>query len=208
MVEIPQPKIEVTEHRVEEKQCPCCGKCTRATFPEDVKGPVQFGQRVQALVAYFVNEHFIPVDRVCEIFEDVFDVSISPGTCSNVNEKLFSQLKVFEEGLKAYLLACRVLHFDETGMRCEKKLHWVHVASSQTATLYTIHPKRGQEAMDQAAILPQLMGVGIHDHWFPYFSYKSTPTTPWQARQAKAARWQEPFGPSQRKARLRPTVCP
>ena len=52
-------------------------------------------------------------------------------------------------------------------MRCEKKLHWVHVASSQLATLYTIHAKRGQEAMDEADILPQFKGsqsmiIGFH----------------------------------------------
>jgi hypothetical protein len=41
-------------------------------------------------------------------------------------------------------------------MRCEKKLHWVHVASSQMATFYTLHTKRGQEAMDAADILPRL----------------------------------------------------
>src|ERR1700690_74243 len=170
--EVPQPKIEVTEHRSLEKKCPCCGELSRGIFPENIKGPVQYGERVQALTAYFAHQHFIPVDRVCQIFEDVFGVNISPGTCSNVDEKLFRQLESFESSLKAYLLAARVLHFDETGMRCEKKLRWVHVASSQLATLYTIHAKRGQEAMDEAGILPQFQGIGIHDHWFPYFAYE------------------------------------
>ena len=129
--DIPQPKVNVTEHRVEEKKCPCCGEITRASFPENIKGPVQYGDRIRALIAYFSHEHFIPVDRVCEIFEDIFGVALSPGTCANVDEQLFANLEVFEAGLKTHLLATRVLHFDETGMRCEKKLHWVHVASSQ-----------------------------------------------------------------------------
>jgi len=170
--EIPQPKIEVTEHQAVEKQCPCCKGINRSLFPENVKGPVQYGERVQALAAYFAHQHFIPVDRLCQIFEDVFCVSISPGTCSNIDTKLFQQLQSFETSLKAYLLAARVLHFDETGMRCEKKLRWVHVTSSQLATLYTIHAKRGQEAMDEAEILPQFQGIGVHDHWFPYFTYE------------------------------------
>ena len=170
--DIPQPKINVTEHRVEEKKCPCCGETTRASFPENIKGPVQYGDRVRALIAYFSHEHFIPVDRVCEIFKDIFGVALSPGTCANVDERLFANLEVFEEGLKAHLLAARVLHFDETGMRCEKKLHWVHVASSQMATFYTVHTKRGQEAMDAADILPRFQGIAIHDHRFPYFAYK------------------------------------
>ena len=170
--DVPQPKIEVTEHRSLEKKCPCCGEVSRGIFPENIKGPVQYGERVQALTAYFAHQHFISVDRVCQIFEDVFSVNISPGTCSNVDEKLFRQLESFESSLKAYLLAARVLHFDETGMRCEKKLHWVHVASSQLATLYKIHAKRGQEAMDEAGILSRFQGIGIHDHWLPYFAYK------------------------------------
>lgn len=170
--EIPQPKVEVTEHRVEEKKCLCCGELSRALFPKNVRGPIQYGERVYALIAYFAHQHFIPVDRVCEIFEDIFGVALSPGTCANVDEQLFQKLEAFESGLKVYLCAARVLHFDETGMRCEKKLHWVHVASSQLATLYTIHPKRGQEAMDEMNILPQFKGVAVHDHWFPYFTYE------------------------------------
>lgn len=169
--DVPQPKINVTEHRVEEKKCPCCGERTRASFPETVKGPTQYGDRVRALIAYFSHQHFIPVDRVCEIFEDIFGVAISPGTCANVNEQLFTNLEVFEMGLKAHLLAAQVLHFDETGMRCEKKLHWVHVASSEMATFYMMHTKRGQEAIDAAGILPHFQGTAVHDHWFPYFAY-------------------------------------
>lgn len=170
--DIPQPKIHVTEHRVEEKKCPCCGENSRALFPENIRGPVQYGDRIRALMAYFSHAHFIPVDRVCEIFEDIFGVALSPGTCANVDQQLFANLEVFEASLKAHLLVSRVLHFDETGMRCEKKLHWVHVASSQMATYYTMHTKRGQEAMDAADILPKYQGIAIHDHWFPYFAYR------------------------------------
>ena len=170
--DIPQPKIEVAEHHAVEKQCPCCGERSRGLFPDNVRGPVQYGERVQALTAYFAHQHFIPVDRLCQIFEDVFGFTISPGTCSNVDAKLYRQLESFEISLKTYLLASRVLHFDETGMRCEKKLRWVHVASSQLATLYTIHAKRGKEAMNDAGILPRFQGIGVHDHWFPYFTYE------------------------------------
>ena len=143
----------------------------RAVFPDAVRGPVQYGDRVQALVAYFAHQHFIPVDRVCQIFEDIFHIDISSGTCSSVDERLYQKLESFESSLKAYLLAARVLHFDETGMRCEKKLYWVHVASSQAATLYMMHPRRGRDAMDEMGILSQFDGIAVHDHWFPYFSY-------------------------------------
>jgi transposase len=98
--DVPRPKIEVTEHRSLEKKCLCCGEVSRGIFPENIKGPVQYGERVQALTAYFAHQHFIPVDRVCQIFEDVFGVNISRGLGSNVDEKFFLQLESFESSLK------------------------------------------------------------------------------------------------------------
>lgn len=169
--DLPQPEVEVTEHQAEAKRCSCCGHRTKAAFPKNVMAPVQYGERIQALAAYFDNQHFIPADRLCQLFEDVFGLPISPGTCANIDKKLFQQLTTFEANLKAYLIAGKILHLDETGMRCCKKLHWVHVASSDTATFYGIHQRRGQEAMNKFNILPQFQGTAIHDHWAPYFSF-------------------------------------
>ena len=170
--DIPEPKVEITEHQLEAKTCPCCGTTSKAAFPQDIKAPVQYGERVQALVAYFAHQHFLPVERLCQVFEDIFNVTLSAGTCSNVDSKLFAQLESFEINLKAHLIASKVLHFDETGMRCNKKLHWIHTAASERATFYGMHTKRGKEAIDEFNILPQFTGSAIHDHWFPYFAYE------------------------------------
>lgn len=169
--DVPRPEVNVTEHRIEVKICPCCGKTSKGLFPDNVKAPVQYGERVQALVAYFQHQHLLPVERVCQILSDLFDIGISPGTCSNIDRKLFKKLDSFEMNLKAYLIASKVLHFDETGMRCNKKLHWIHVTSSESATFYGIHAKRGQEAINDFDLLPKFHGSAVHDHWFPYFAF-------------------------------------
>jgi transposase len=41
--DIPEPKIKVTEHRVEVKQCPECQRKVQGSFPQLVKAPVQHG---------------------------------------------------------------------------------------------------------------------------------------------------------------------
>jgi len=170
--DIPKPQVEVTEHCAEIKQCPCCGSSTKGEFPDHVSAPVQYGGYVQALAVYFAHQHFIPFKRLTQIFEDIFDIPLSPGTCSNIDKKLFNKLYFFEENLKRYLLAEKVLNFDETGMRCNKTLNWIHVACSKKATFLGIHARRGQEAMDEFNILPRYGGIAIHDHWTPYFVYK------------------------------------
>ena len=61
--DIPEPRIEVTEHRVEVKQCPQCQQKIQGCFPQDVKAPVQYGVRIKAVSAYLQHQHFIPEDR-------------------------------------------------------------------------------------------------------------------------------------------------
>lgn len=169
--DLPEVAVYVTEHQAETKKCPCCDHYTKATFPHNVTAPVQYGERAQALIAYFQHQHFIPPDRVAQLFKDLFNIPLSPGTCVNVNNRLFKNLETFEVTLKIYLLASKVLHFDETGFRCEKKLHWIHVTSSSLATFYGLHEKRGGEALKALNILPLYKGFAVHDCWMPYFAF-------------------------------------
>jgi transposase len=169
--DIPAISVKVTEHQVETKVCPCCGQQNQGEFPEGVNAFTQYGKRVKALTAYFLHQHLIPFERVAQLFEDLFNIPLSPGTCSNMDRKLFKNLEIFEKNLKAHLLACKVLHVDETGVRCDKKLHWIHVTSSETATFFGLHPKRGSEAIDEIGILPKYQGSLVHDHLHCYFSY-------------------------------------
>jgi transposase len=169
--DIPPPKVEVTQHEAIKKRCPQCGMDNRGNFPQEVRGLVQYGERVQALSVYFSHQHFIPIDRVCQVFEDVFNLPLSAGTCSKFDKQLFKQLEPFEQSLTSFLLKESVLYFDETGARCEKKLHWTHVACSPKATFYHFHAKRGQEAINSMGILPYFTGIAVHDEWQAYFKY-------------------------------------
>lgn len=169
--DLPPLRLEVTEHRAHVKRCPCCRRQTKASFPQNVTAPVQYGVQIQSLVVYLDHQHFIPADRLCQLFQDLFGASISEGVCARVEEKLYKQLAPFEENLKTCLAAAEILHVDETGMRCKKKLHWIHVASTKGATFYGFHERRGKEAIDSFGVMAAFKGRAIHDHWAPYFSY-------------------------------------
>ena len=55
--EIPEPKIEVTEHRVEVKECPQCRAKIPGQFPESVVAPVQYGLRLKTIAGYLQQQH-------------------------------------------------------------------------------------------------------------------------------------------------------
>jgi hypothetical protein len=46
----------------------------------------------------------------------------------------------FAEQVRSRLAAARVAHFDETGMRVQGRLRWVHSASTGKYVLITVDP--------------------------------------------------------------------
>jgi transposase len=75
------------------------------------------------------------------------------------------------EAIHQGLLNAPVVHFDETGVRCEGKTQWGHVSCTPTLTHYFIHPNRGVEAMKSQGIITAMQGRAIHDHWKSYFAF-------------------------------------
>ena len=61
----------MTAHRAEIKICPGCGAENRGVLPAGVTGPVQYGNGVKTWAAYFPGEHFVPVERTAQLFEDL-----------------------------------------------------------------------------------------------------------------------------------------
>jgi len=65
-----------------------------------------------------------------------------------------------------------VAHFDESGVRVGKRLHGLPVTSTDRATYYRIHDKRGEEAMTAMGILRHYLGTALQDSWAPYRKYR------------------------------------
>lgn len=86
--DIPPMMVEVTEHQAEIKVCPHCQKSVITNFPEGVNAPTQYGERIKAMAVYLNHQQLVPEDRVQNVFEDLFDLSISTATIVSMGEKL------------------------------------------------------------------------------------------------------------------------
>jgi transposase len=169
--DIPPVKIKVTEHQAEIKTCPYCSSVNKASFPLSVSQPVQYGSNIKSHAVYLTVRQHLPYKRTAELVRDFFGAEISPATIFKANKECSTLLEDPVDDIKEQITASDVVHFDESGNRCEQKNHWVHSAGTPTLTYYMIHKKRGSEAMDAAGILPTFYGRAVHDHLKSYFKY-------------------------------------
>lgn len=169
-IEIPEPQVEITEYRPMVVNC-ACGCEHRGEFPWEVTPHVSYGPRLKAYAVGLVDGHFVSLSRTAEIIADQYGVKPSDGTIQKWIGQAADRLAAAYEANRQAILAAKVSHFDESGVRVNGQTQRLHVAGTAEHAFYTIHPKRGLDAMVAGGILPEFTGCSVHDHWGPYFGF-------------------------------------
>lgn len=168
--DMPEPCLVSTEHRL--MGIMCCGKLQVGTYPSGVNAPVQYGPRLRALGTILNTEYRMPFAKISRLFMDLYNYEVSEGTLTNANETAFEALAGVEEQIKTAVLASELVHFDETGMRVEGKLHWFHTACNAAFCYLFVHTQRGKGALRSTkSLLKDFKNWAIHDCWASYFDF-------------------------------------
>lgn len=170
--DLPEPHLEVIEYQRWVCTCPKCDQPVSGVFPADVTAPVQYGTGVKTLTTLLSVRGCLSYEKIKQLFLDLFGYAINESTLHSANEKAFDRLQVSEQNIFRSLLAEPIVHFDETGIRANGSLHWMHTAGSEKFTHLFVHQKRGGQAMtSDFSLLPFFRGWAVHDCWSSYFHF-------------------------------------
>ena len=163
--------VEVTEHQVEIKQCPGCGREAKGAFLATVIQPTQYGDRLRVQASRLNSYHFVPLARMMELLTDFYGQAPCEAVIMAANQQLAVVTVARLDVIKKHLVAVDVVHFDESGLRIAGKLNWLHVACTPELTYYHVDPQRGQNGMIAGGILSDFLGIAVHYHWASYLSF-------------------------------------
>jgi transposase len=162
--DLPQPRpLVVTEHRAHRCRCTACGSVTKGVFPAGVSAPVQYGDRITAIVVYLSAFQLVPLDRLATLMADLFSVTLSRASIEKMSRRAGERLLGFAAAVRQLILLAPVKHLDETGFRIVKTLKWLHIAATGWLTYYRIGVDRGD-------MLSGVSGIIVHDHWKSYYT--------------------------------------
>lgn len=126
-----------------------------ADVPVGDGAPVQYGPRVRDPGVYLLTAEHLPLQWTAELMCEVVGALVSQGSLVRWQAAAVA-LNGFDQAPVRELYAPDVLGADETGIRVNGKLAWVHAARTECLTRYTVSPKRGDQGMKAAGALTEL----------------------------------------------------
>ena len=128
--DLPELNYEVTEHRVLQARC-SCGKTHRGSFPTSVSAAVQYGPRALAAAVHLNQHHMVPLKRTANLMGEFFGLPMSEATVLSANARAAAVLAPTVQAIAQAFLTQPTVHADETGLRVNKALHWLHTLATE-----------------------------------------------------------------------------
>jgi transposase len=166
VIEVPKVMATVDEYQLHALGCPKCGISTRAPLPPGVPAG-QFGPRLQAIVSVCSGAYRMSKRGIEELVEDFFDVPISLGSITNLEQATSEAIAAPVEEVARVIREEPVVHADETGWYERSKRAWLWVAVAAHMALFLIRASRGAHVAKEL-LGAAFSGILVSDRWSAY----------------------------------------
>ena len=141
VIELPAPQpVEVLEHQVIKRWCPCCGRwrSPKLDLAGQVLGQGRIGVRVASLVSYLRTTLRLPFRLIQSHLASLHSLRLSVGELVELTHAVRRQLQPHADQLKAAVQTSTVTHGDETSWRenGQNGYAWTFVTAGLAAGRY------------------------------------------------------------------------
>ncbi len=139
------PEIVPIVTRVERYQGTCETCCTTsvAAVPAHLAPGSPFGQSIESLATYLRYGHAISYERLHQLLNEVFNLSISEGAIANLLTRVKDRLGEPLAEILSHLRQAELICSDETSARVNGKNEWEWVFQNSEVCFHTICATRG-----------------------------------------------------------------
>ena len=169
VIDIPVVVPTIVEHQVYGKRC-ICGHLTESEYPLDAHSAVCYGSNIQALTAYFHARQYVPFERMRELYNDIFGLSISSGSLVNIVQSFADKAQGIYETIRQRISHSSVIGADETGVRINGKNGWTWVFQTPFASYLHSGKSRSKAVIDELFPKGFPKTILVHDCLKAYFS--------------------------------------
>jgi len=166
VTELPPVRAVVTEYRLHRVTCPACGAPARAALPA-AGPPGAFGPRLQATVAVLCGQYHLSQRAVADVCGTVLAAPLAASSVAALCQDTAAALAAPVAALRATLPVAPVVNADETHWPQAGRRHWLWVAVTRTATVFTLAASRGS-AVIKALLGEDYPGVVGSDRYSAY----------------------------------------
>lgn len=165
-VDIPEPKVLVTEYQIHRLTCPRCGQVTTGELPAGVSRS-RFGPRTHAMVVMLTGQWLLSKRMAALLLSQAFGLELSPGTVSSIERRMAEALAAPVAEAHEHVKGAPVVHADETSWRESKSRAWLWVATTALVSVFMIHRRRNAKAA-QVLLGEDFAGVLCTDRYGAY----------------------------------------
>lgn len=141
-IDLPPIRPVTTRVNLHSGTCRCCGKCIAAVPPDDMPRGSPFGPGILALVVYLHTRHMVSLNRLVEVLDGLFGLTISEAAIANMLARAAHPFAAEAGRIEAKVRVASVIHCDETSARVEGITCWQWVFGSAKAVCYRIAASR------------------------------------------------------------------
>jgi len=159
VIDIPPIQARVIELQRYERRC-ACGHCQKDRYPKGYDDVHQhFGPRLHALLSYFNGTHHVAHDRLQQMMQAVFGVTISAGAIVNSLQRTRQHLQPIMTTLLRHIRQATVVGSDETGLKRAGKRGWLWVVQTPNASYFAAVDSRAAKVLED--ILIDASGIDV-----------------------------------------------